>query len=175
MDEEEDEARRRAMDDEEDESAEGGEEDEPESEDDDEEEPAASYRQIKAECVGADSDFICRMLDRGASVPAARRAWMAEQNKRLAAGQSAPAKKPKRRGLSPVGGQGGSAPSSSGDPAEDFLAIARAKMAKGLVWSKACVLAAQERPDLHRAYLDSVNHSAAGPEMAKRDLILGAK
>lgn len=160
MDEEEDEARRRAMDDEEDESAEGGEEDEPESEDDEEEEPAASYRQIKAECVGADSGFICRMLDRGASIPVARRAWMAEQNKRLASSQSAPAKKTKRRGLSPVGSgsASGGGPRPGGDDASEFSRLASQRMReRGETWAQASGNVRREFPDLHTAFLLKTN------------------
>lgn len=46
---------------------------------------AATYEELKTECVGADPRFLCSQLDTKAELADARRNWMAEQNRRIQA------------------------------------------------------------------------------------------
>ena len=82
-----------AMDEEEEEetSAMDDTEEEEEATDDEEEKPSAkkasakpaSYKQLKAELIGADAEFITSQLDQEATVAQATKAWMKEQNTRV--------------------------------------------------------------------------------------------
>jgi hypothetical protein len=45
----------------------------------------ATYDELKAGCLGADPAFLCGQLEAKATLPQAQSAWMAEQNRRLAA------------------------------------------------------------------------------------------
>lgn len=158
MDEDEDE-KTRSMDDEDEESAEEDEDEEPEAEEDDGEDdkPGASYKRIKSACIGADSDFICKALEKGYSVKQATRAWMIEQNKRNERLASTPARRPKKsRGLSPVSTGGASSASSraADDPASEFERLVRARMQDANEsWAKACGNVARDNPEMQRAFL----------------------
>jgi ClpP class serine protease len=50
--------------------------------------PAATIKQLRAACPGADAEFLAKQLDAEATVASAQTAWMTEQANRLAATQA---------------------------------------------------------------------------------------
>jgi signal peptide peptidase SppA len=133
---------------------------------------AATIAELKAACPGADSGFLVAQMEAGATVAVAAAAWLAEQQKQLAAlkaeneelktktappaGAQPPAK---RAGVQPVVDSGkpagsGSSGAESGDAVADFNAAVLAQMNLNGGDRRAAVLSvARTRPDLHQAYL----------------------
>jgi signal peptide peptidase SppA len=121
---------------------------------------AATYSEIKAACVGADPAFIGSQCDANATIGQAQSAWMAEQNKRLAAAQAetetekAKAAKP---GVEPVSAK--KATRKDGDVSEndDFAALVAVKMNAGMTRIEAVKRVARENPEAHNAWLAEKN------------------
>lgn len=122
----------------------------------------ATYHELANGCAGADATFICSQLAANATLAQAQAAWMAEQNKRLEAAkaEAAQAKAAANRpGVDPLGaGTGGPAASGDADPTAAWTKAVDEAMAAGkLQRAQAIARVAAERPELHKAYLESFN------------------
>jgi signal peptide peptidase SppA len=133
---------------------------------------AATHREIKAACPGCDNDFVIAQLDAGATLDQSMRAWMAEQNTRLAASKAetekakAAATKPGVEPL-PNGGKAGAKASSGADPIEAFNEAVAEKMAAGMKKPKAIQAVVRENPELHESYIAAYN-AAHQPSRGRR-------
>jgi signal peptide peptidase SppA len=123
----------------------------------------ASYDELKTECLGADSAFLCGQLDAKATLPQARAAWMSEQQSRLAAAtnEAKDAKAAARAGslgVEPLGGGAGKSPATvAGDPVAAFHDAVASKVAAGMKRDKAVVAVVHENPELHDQFVAAVN------------------
>jgi signal peptide peptidase SppA len=125
----------------------------------------ATYQQIVAECVGADPPFICKQLEGGATIAQAQKAWMIEQNARVAkANAEAEALRAKghKPGLDPItGGNDGSTANGTafnGDAHAEF----ESKFDEELAKTKGNRLqairnVARKYPALHKAHVLGAN------------------
>jgi len=111
----------------------------------------ASYHEIVAACPGAAAEFIGRQLSRHATVEQARKAWMAEQNARLAAADG------KLAAARASGRQGHSMSVTPEAGAEEFCELVAEKIDRGMTRQTAVAVVATSRPDLHQAYLLATN------------------
>jgi signal peptide peptidase SppA len=120
----------------------------------------ATYAELKAACIGADSDFICKQMDAAATLDTARSNWMAEQNNRLQAAKTetekakAAAEKP---GVEALGGYGRKASAEITDPIAEFSEAVDAKAKSGMTRPKAIAAVVKSNPDLHTAYVAACN------------------
>jgi ClpP class serine protease len=133
----------------------------------------ATFAEIKAACVGADSDFICDQLEAGATKEAAVSAWMAEQQKRLIAAEEAKAEaeeakaeaekrtKTGKPGVDMLG-HGCACASDGGDPIKTFRAAVEEKKRLGLTHTQATRAVVLEQPELHKAYIEAHNAQVRG-------------
>lgn len=139
---------------------------------------AATWQELKACCPGADTEFLGKQMDAGATTTQAAGAWIselqlraaiaeeekakAEQAKEDADKQAAEAKaeaeklKAAKPGVELLGSGGGKS-DDSGDPIADFQTAVAAKMAAGLNKAKATASVVREQPDLHADYIQAVN------------------
>lgn len=125
---------------------------------------AASYEEIKAECEGADSTFICGQLEAKATVEQARRAYMAELKTRTTAAEKraekAEDRKPDKPGVDALGtGKGGGESEIEGDAVAQWDEAINAKMTAGKSKVRAVSELAKENPDLHQAMLAEYNQA----------------
>lgn len=132
----------------------------------------ASFQELKDSCTGADAEFLCAQLERKAGLDEARKAWMAEQSKRLAAArkdaeeakakakaevdEAKAAAKPKP-GTEAVGTRNAGAAAEDSDPIARWNELVEAGEAKGLSRAKAISKAAKDHPETHAAYLEAYN------------------
>ncbi|MFZ5833018.1 MAG: signal peptide peptidase SppA [Planctomycetota bacterium] len=124
----------------------------------------ATLAELKTALVGASADFLVEQLERGATLPQASQAWMAEQAKRIEAAQKATeeakaaAKKP---GVETLGAgkpaQKAAADETAGDPIAQWNEALAAKVKAGVPRSRAVSLLVAEEPELHKAYLAAYN------------------
>lgn len=124
----------------------------------------ATYKELKASCVGADEKFLCAQLDAESTVSQAVAAWMVEQNRRIEAVQreasevkaaaEAASRKP---GVPAVGTASGKSDSTVEDPIAAWNKIVDGYKAKGHAIGKALSLAVRNHPDAHEAYLHAYN------------------
>lgn len=135
----------------------------------------ATLAELKAACVGADSNFLVAQMEAGATIEQATRAWMAAQSAELAqvraeaeqAKKDAEAAAAARPGVEPVteggGGKQASAPVNATEQMEEIIA---GKVAKGKAHHVAVREACRENPELHAAWV--AEHNAAHAEFATR-------
>jgi signal peptide peptidase SppA len=125
----------------------------------------ASHAEIKAGCPGCDANFIVAQLDANATLAQAQAAWMAEQQKRLAAAQEetkqakAAATKPGVPAIADAKPAGKT--EAAGKPGADFWAKVDEKTAKGIKKDEAIAQAAKEHPELHAAMIEEANAARA--------------
>lgn len=124
----------------------------------------ATFAQLKGELIGADSEFLCRMLDGGRTLDEARQCWMGEQSKRLelaqknaaeATAKAASAVVQKKPGTAPLAESGNlPAEQAGGDVLSQFDAAVQAAMPScGNDRFRAVAHVANSKPALHRAFL----------------------
>jgi len=112
----------------------------------------ASYQELVAGCVGADPAFLCSQLAAGATLAQAQTAWMAEQNKRLAAAQQRP-------GVDAVGTKAAGSTAGTIDPdaISNWEALVQAEQQTGKTPAQATRACVTKHPDAHLAYLAAFN------------------
>jgi len=125
---------------------------------------AATFTELKAECVGADADFLVQQLETNATVPQARRAWMETQQARIEArdkkladkATAAPTPAP---GGKPVGDANAGQPpaQASGDAITRWNAAVQENMAKGMDKPKAVRSLVTGSPELYDEYIEQYN------------------
>ena len=130
---------------------------------------------------GTSADFVLAQAEKGATVEAAKDAYIValaadrdaqskaagEANAKAleAEKQAALAKQPKP-GNQPVnGGPAGKSAEDTTDPVAEFNAAVKAKVVAGMERSAAINAAAKENPALHRGYLLATNKSAKAQRM----------
>jgi len=127
---------------------------------------AATFAELKAGLVGADSEFICQQLEASATLPAAQSSWMAEQARRLEGARAeateakAAAEAAKRTpGVPPLGNGNGQPDDKAGDPIAAWHQALVAKEIANPRLSQAAVIKAvvREQPELHEEYLAAYN------------------
>lgn len=119
---------------------------------------AATIQQLKAACPGAASDFLMAQLEAGATIEAAKDAYvtflLAERNKPAAtAGPTSNTTTQKRPGIRAVGGRAAEQGGAAGDGGAEFKALVMEKRKSGMSAADAVEAAAIERPDLHERML----------------------
>jgi ATP-dependent protease ClpP protease subunit len=133
----------------------------------------ADFHGIKAACVGADDTFICKQLERKATAEDAAKEWTAELANRLetkqeevdaanAKAEKAEAKAketpPDKPGVPALGtGKKKDDEDTQGDPGAAFMLKAEQKVASGKGRAAAISAVKKENPELHQAWIDSVN------------------
>jgi signal peptide peptidase SppA len=137
---------------------------------------AATIAELKAGCPGADSDFLVKQLEAGATLDQAKDAWMKEQQTRLDATQQklkdAEAQAPtapgnssgKRPGVQPVrttGNREGTA--SGGDAIKAWQDAIDEQVKAGKTVSQATAHVARTQPELRQAYLEAYNADHGRP------------
>ena len=127
----------------------------------------ATLADLQAAMPRADNDFLIAQLEAHATIDQAKNAWMAEQDKRLAAkdqeldNAKAAAAKP---GVAALGGAGGSTSTESfDDPAAEFNSRVAEKVKAGMNKMRATSQVAQDDPDLHAAYITTYNAAHGRP------------
>lgn len=142
---------------------------------------AATYAELKAACVGADSDFLCKQLEAAATTEAAQRAWMGEQQQRLDAAKQEAAKvkaeaekvavdaetAKRKPGVPPLGdGKPLESSASDEDPATAWREKVQAKMRRGMNQAAAMSAVETEHPGLRQQWLSSHNAAHKRPFVA---------
>jgi len=121
----------------------------------------ATYNQIVAECVGADPAFICKQLEAGATIAQATKAWMIEQNARVAAAKSeteAARAKANKPGSDPLPAGNPEAADAAGNAVAEFDAKIDAALPRfNGNRRRALSFVAKANPALHKAYVESFN------------------
>ena len=122
---------------------------------------AATYEELVAVIPKADNDFLIGQLKAKATVEQAHLAWIEtlqqrieEKDKQLAEAKTKAAEKP--AGVDPLGGVA-DAGTAGGDPQEDWKQAVAEKVAAGKDKASAIRAVVREDPELHAAYLASVN------------------
>lgn len=146
---------------------------------------AATLAEIEAGCKGATSDFVLAQLKAGATIEAAKDAWItkltadrdsaseAAKTARSEADQAKADAKAKegKPGNEPIVGKGGKAAATNagGDPVADFdAAVVDCIKTHSVSRRKAIAMVCNSDPELHRAFLDATNDSEARGKIAKR-------
>jgi ATP-dependent Clp endopeptidase proteolytic subunit ClpP len=136
----------------------------------------ATWQELKDCCPGADSDFLGKQMDAGATAQAASSAWMTELQLRaeIASEEKAKAEAAKaeaekqaeeakaeaekakaaKPGVEPLGGGSGKV---DGDALVTFQNAVDDKLKTGLSRPEAVRAIAKERPELHAAYVEAHN------------------
>jgi hypothetical protein len=109
----------------------------------------ATLQELRAACPGAPSEFLLAQLEAGATIDAAKTAFIADQQKRLTATSA------KRPGVDALG-SGRQKVAADGDGG-DFTALVKEKMKEGLDRQAAVIAAARENPEAHAAFLHATN------------------
>lgn len=126
----------------------------------------ATYAELKAACVGADADFICKQLEVNATVAQAQQAWMAEQQRRIEAANAEAAKareearlaKVEKPGVAPVASGKVTEQAATGDPIAEFNeAVAEEMRRTGKPRHAAHAAVCRARPELRDAYVAAWN------------------
>lgn len=121
----------------------------------------ATYQQIKAECVGADAEFIVAELDAGATVEQARKDWMTEQSLRLEEAKKGAAAKAKAEtkapGVQPL--PEGANDAAAGGSGEDFWAAVKEREKAGMPRARAIAATVKEDHARHAAMLAEHNQA----------------
>lgn len=112
---------------------------------------AASFAEIKAECVGATPAFICAQMESAATLPQARSAWMKHQNDALAAAQA------QSHGVPPLSNGGKPDKGDTGGAVERWNAAIAAQVARGKTKQQAVSAVVKSDPDLHAAFIAEYN------------------
>lgn len=129
---------------------------------------AASLKELKDACVGADDAFITTQLEADATVAQATVAWMAEQRARLTAlRQEAAAGTIGPIASSLATNQSGARPSAAADPIGAWNAAIQAKLAAGRSRQQAIKQLVREEPELHQAYIAAYNAGNRRPLVAQ--------
>lgn len=115
---------------------------------------AASYADIKAECSGADAEFICGQLEVGATVDVARKSWMATQQKRI---EAAGKKAVKPAGVAPVTSGSQEAATDTIDAVAEWNTEIDKLVASGMTHRKAASKLNRRNPDLREAMVVQFN------------------
>lgn len=125
---------------------------------------AATIKEIKEACVGADSDFVLAQVEKGATLTDALKAWAGEQKTRLEAAR-AEAEDAKKAadaskaagGVEPIGTQGKGSEGDGGDiraQIEDKIAV---YTKRGMPRHKAHAKVMSENPQLREALVAAAN------------------
>jgi signal peptide peptidase SppA len=123
---------------------------------------AASYEDLKACLPGADSEFICKQLERKATLDQSQSAWMEEQQRRIDI-QKDETKRLKeaqesKAGIKPLGEKSpGTASSTWDDPAAEWAKRIDAEVARGHSRAQASSRVNRQCPGLREAVVEAAN------------------
>jgi ATP-dependent Clp protease protease subunit len=126
---------------------------------------AATLKELRAACPGADEKFLCSQLDVDATVAVAQTAWMVELGNRnkaiadeLAKAKAAPPPPPApTAGVDPLPAGGPPAPAASGDALEAFQEAVALEMKAGKPQHVANANVCRKHPELRKAFVAAHN------------------
>lgn len=125
---------------------------------------AATFEQLKAQCIGADAEFIVEQLGKKATIEQARTAWMETQQARIES-RDKQIEDAKTKTAAPgnkavtEAGKGTAPEASSENPADDWNDAVAAKVKAGLPRAKAIAAVNRENPGLREQMLKAHNQA----------------
>jgi len=154
---------------------------------------AATLKELRAACPGADSDFIVAAADKELTVAQAQSEWMAEQNRRIQTLQAAakktkaedpaddeddeeeePAAKKKAKkattakvGVEPLKSSGGKSIDSFADPIAEWDEAVQANVKRGMTKQRAVMQANRDHPELREAMVLAHNEKHGRGKQAR--------
>ena len=126
---------------------------------------AATIVELKAGCPGASADFLCKQLEKSATLAQAQREFMTEQadrlkatEKELADAKTAAAAKTAAPGVDPLGGGTTAAKDPAGDPiAEWNEKVEAVQSARKCDRQTAQGIVGRQNPELRQAFVEAYN------------------